>query len=79
MGLPWCLLASDGKESTCNVGDLDSIPGSGRSPEKGSGGKIPWTEEPGSYSPWGHKESEMTEQLTLSLSLVPTYRMALRG
>ena len=27
--------------------------------------KIPWTEEPGRYSPWGHKESDMTEQLTL--------------
>ena len=24
-------------------------------------GRIPWTEEPGSYSPWGHKESDMTE------------------
>ena len=23
---------SDGKESTCNAGDLESIPGSGRSP-----------------------------------------------
>ena len=24
--------------------------------------KIPWTEEPGRlYSPWGHKESDMTE------------------
>ena len=23
--------------------------------------KIPWTEEPGGYSPWGHKESDMTE------------------
>ena len=23
--------------------------------------KIPWTEEPGSYSPWGHKESDTTE------------------
>ena len=20
--------------------------------------KIPWTEEPGGYSPWGHKESD---------------------
>ena len=27
--------------------------------------RIPWTEEPG-YSPWGHKQSDMTEQLTLS-------------
>ena len=26
--------------------------------------KIPWTEEPGKlYSPWGHKELDMTEQL----------------
>ena len=25
--------------------------------------KIPWTREPG-YSPWGHKESDTTEQLT---------------
>ena len=28
--------------------------------------KIPWTEDPG--SPWGFKEWDMTEQLTLSLS-----------
>ena len=30
--------------------------------------KIPWTEEPGrlQYSPWGSKESDMTEQLSLS-------------
>ena len=25
--------------------------------------KIPWTEDPGSYSPWGHKELDTTEQL----------------
>ena len=26
--------------------------------------KIPWTEEPGAgYSPWGHRESNMTERL----------------
>ena len=23
--------------------------------------RIPWTEETGSYSSWGHKESDMTE------------------
>ena len=29
--------------------------------------KIPWTEELGSlYSSWGHKESDTTEQLTLT-------------
>ena len=46
---------SDGKESACNAGDLDSISGSGRSLEKEMAThssilvqKIPWTEEPGS-------------------------------
>ena len=47
--------ASDGKESACNVGDLGSIPGLGRSPGGGRGnptsvflrGESPWTEEPG--------------------------------
>ena len=41
---------SDGKVSACNVGDLGSIPGLGRSPEEGNGYllqysslKIPWT------------------------------------
>ena len=46
---------SDGKESTCNVGDLDLNPGLGRSPGEGNGNplqysclkKIPWTEKPG--------------------------------
>ena len=28
---------SDGKESACNAGCLDSIPGSGRSPGEGNG------------------------------------------
>ena len=28
--------------------------------------RIPWTEELGGYSPWGHKESDTTERLTLS-------------
>ena len=28
---------SDGKESACDVGDLGSIPGSGRSPGEGNG------------------------------------------
>ena len=55
---------SAGKESTCSVGDLGSIPGVG---------KIPWRRErlltpvfwPGEfhglYSPWGCKESDTTE------------------
>ena len=28
---------SDGKESACNAGDLDSVPGSGRSPGEENG------------------------------------------
>ena len=42
--------SSDGKESTCNGGDLGSIPGLGRSPGGGKGydsnilaWRIPWT------------------------------------
>ena len=31
---------SDGKESACSVGDLSSIPGSGRSPGKGNGNPL---------------------------------------
>ena len=33
-GLPWWL---SGKESTCNTGDMDLIPGWGRSPGGGRG------------------------------------------
>ena len=63
----WGILRGlDGKESACNAGDLGSIPGSGRFPGVGNGNplqssylKIPLTDESG--SPWGHKESEMTE------------------
>ena len=30
---------------------------------------IPWTEEPGGLQPWGRKDSDTAERLTLSLSL----------
>ena len=66
---------SDGKESACNVGDPGSIPGSGRCPGEGNGNplqysflawRISWTDEPGRiYSPWGHKELDTTERLTV--------------
>ena len=29
--------------------------------------RIPWTEEPGGLHPWGQKESDVTERLTLLL------------
>ena len=34
---------SDGKESTCNLGDLCSVPGSGRSPEEGNGNPLQYS------------------------------------
>ena len=30
--------------------------------------RIPWTKDLVGYSPWGHKESDLTEKLALSLS-----------
>ena len=32
--------------------------------------RIPWTEEPGSYRPWGHKELDMTERFKEVTSLL---------
>ena len=29
--------------------------------------RLPWTEEPRVYGPWGHKDSDTTQRLTLSL------------
>ena len=62
--------SSVGKESACNVGDLGSVPRLGRSP--GVRERLPtpvfWPGEfHGLYSPWNHRESDMTEQLSLSL------------
>ena len=59
-----------GKESACTVGDLGSIPGLGISPREGKGYPLQYCagEFHGRYSPWGHKELNVTEQLSLSLS-----------
>ena len=40
MGIPG---GSNGKESACNVGDLGSIPGSGRSPGEGNGNPLQYS------------------------------------
>ena len=61
---------SDGKESTCYVGDLGLIPGLGRSPGEGKGYPTPvfWPGEfHGLCGSWGHKESDITQRLSLSL------------
>ena len=58
MGFPG---GSDGKESACNVGDLDLIPGWGRSPGEGNGYPLQYSGLENSMdSPWGCKESDMT-------------------
>ena len=65
---------SDSKESACNVGDLGSIPGSGRFPEEGNGnplqhschGEFQGQRSLAGYGLWGCKESDMTKLLTLS-------------
>ena len=57
----------DGKESACNVEDLGSIPGWGRSPRDGHGnpdflpGEFHGERSLEGYSPWGRKESETTK------------------
>ena len=58
---------SDGKESTCNEGDLGFIPGWGRSAGKGNDSpleysclEIPRAEKPGSLQSMGLQELGMT-------------------
>ena len=69
MGFPG---GSEGKASACNMGDLGSIPGSGRFPGEGNGNPLQYSclENPMDrqrslmcYSPWDCKESDMSEQL----------------
>ena len=68
---------SDGKESACSAGDLILIPGSERSPGERNGYPLQYSCLENlcgqwslvGYSPWGHKELDMTERLTLSLFL----------
>ena len=60
---------STGKEYTCNVGDLGSIPRLGRSPGEGKGYSLQYSVLENSmdcmHSPWGHKELDTTERLSL--------------
>ena len=61
--------SSVGKESTCNAGDPGLILGLGRSTGEGKMllTSVLWPGElPQLYSPWSCKESDWTEQLSLS-------------
>ena len=67
MGFPH---SSAGKESAYNAGDLGSNPGLGRHPGEGNSYRLQHCYLENSmdkaslagYSPWGHKESDMTER-----------------
>ena len=59
---------SAGKEFTCNGGDLALIPGLGISPGEGKGYLLLYSglENSMDYSPWGHKELDTNDRLSLS-------------
>ena len=70
MGFPG---GSASKESACDAGDLGLIPGLGRS--SGEKERLPtpifWPGEfHGLYSPWDRKESDTTEPLSLTRSIM---------
>ena len=63
---------SDSEESTCIAGDLGLTPRLGRSPGEGNGNplhifawRIHGQRNLGGYIPWGRKELDTTEQLTI--------------
>ena len=67
---------SGGKESAFNAGDLSSIPGLGRSPGGGHGDPLQYSCLVNAfgqrilvgYSPWGYRESGMTERLSIYMN-----------
>ena len=68
-GRPWWL---SGKESACNEEDQHLIPGSERYPGEGRGNPLQYSSlgnptDRGAWPPWGCKESDTTEWLTLAL------------
>ena len=73
--------SSDGKESVCSAGDLGSILGLERPPWRRQWLPTPvfWPGElhgqtsPAGFSPWGHRESDMTEGLTLTSQSINTF------
>ena len=76
----------DSKESACDAGDArdeGSTPGSGRSPGESMAThssilarRIPWTEEPRRYSPWGQR---VRHSLVLATKQQPGDESLLQG
>lgn len=66
----------NGRESTCQAGDMNSVPGSEHPPGEENGSPLRYShlENPvdrgawqAPYSPWGGKESDVTEQVFYSM------------
>ena len=69
MTLESFLCGSASKESACSAGDLGSIPGLGRSSAEGKGYPLQYSGLENSMdSPWGCKELDTTEQLSVQFS-----------
>ena len=76
----WCFLGCTGvKNLPANVGDVKdacSILGSGRSPGEGNGNPLQYSclgnpmGKEAACSPWGHTESDMTEEACTAQSCV---------
>ena len=67
MGFP---CGSAGKESACNTGDLGSIPRLGRCPGECKGYPLQYSGLENSMNcPWGHKESDASEQFHFHFSV----------
>ena len=77
--IPWAsqvvLVAKSPPSNTGEEGDVGLIPGLGRSPGGGHGNPLQyswlensWTEEPGGVQSMGLQESDMTEQVRMSMS-----------
>ena len=74
---------SDSQESACNAGDLGLIPGLGRSPGGGHGNPFQCSclENPHGQrslvgcSPWGRKESDTTERLSIAYFMDMDYNL----
>ena len=62
-GLPWWL---NGKETTCNAGNVGTIPGSGRSPGEGNSNPLQysWLENPMDRGAWWATVHGVTESQT---------------
>ena len=77
MGFPG---GSDGEESTCNAGDLVSIPRLGRIPGAEHGNPFQYSclenphgqRSPEGCGPWNHKELDTTERLSTHITVIKT-------